>query len=135
MTLVDDAPRIERGSTITCDCGHESEPADFAVGYARNQDGTTLCYECAAEVDRKRVREGGDLWAYVRRPDYRRVEIITWPGVQLGTGYCSAPTPMLGGRCHFVVATIEGVRMHGRHYPNAGDYIHLRPYKNQPAAA
>lgn len=124
---------IVEPTPVMLDCGHMSTPSGLASGYARKLDNTTLCYECAAELDRETVREGGDLWAYVRKLDYREIEIITWPGIVLGHGRIGAPTPMLGGRCQFAVVTIEGVRMHGRHYPNAGDYIHLRPYKDQPA--
>jgi hypothetical protein len=131
------AEQVERASREPelLDCGHLSTPDGLAAGYASKTDDTRICYECAADEDRARVRDGQDLWAYVRLLDGRKVEIITWPGIVLGTGHLGTPTLMRGGRCRFFSGTVAGVQMHGRHYPDAGQYIRLRPYKDQPARA
>ena len=135
MSTVVQAP--ERAPEML-DCGHMSTPNGFAAGWATKPDDTRICYECAANEDRARVRALDDLFAYVqlraKTCGSQRIAIITWPGIELGLGHMGPPRHVLGGRVQFVEATIEGVHMHGRHYPDAGDYVRLRPYKSQESS-
>ena len=128
-----------------CDCGHPPTATDgIGTGYARDPiTDRTLCYECAAQVDReyaKSMKVGDPALVVYIRPmpkhfpsDTNRIEIITWPGVKLGYGFMGEPKPTArGGRVQYVSAVIEGREFYGRHYPEAGDYARLRPHKNQP---
>ena len=130
-----------------CDCGHPpTQTAGIGTGYARDSHGKSMCYDCAAEAERRefRLAKFGDppMFAYVhdytlKNPgvsplDSRKVEITSWPGSVLGRGYITARTHGgFGAPMHTVVATIEGRTWHGRYYPQAGDYVRLRLYKNQ----
>lgn len=120
------------------DCGHMSTPTSVWTGYATRYDGAKVCGNCAADDDRANVRAGGILFAYVGTDGIhvnlgRRMDIITWAGVKLGTAVAShVTTDGLGNKVRYVTAVIEGVHMFGRHYPDAGDYIRLYPNKHQP---
>lgn len=119
------------------DCNHMSTPTQIWPGYATTQDERRICANCAADMEREDVKAGKDLFAYVGKDLNfvnlsRRVDITTWAGVKLGSGIASREErDALGNKIRYVTATIEGVRMYGRHYPDAGDYIRLRPNKNQ----
>lgn len=119
-----------------CDCGHWSTPDGLAAGYARGQDDDkTMCYQCAANVDLEYARTmtpaDPPLFAYVKPLSGQVVAITTWPGLVIGRGYATPVTHGLGGPRQYVVATIGERKFHGRHYPDAGDYVRLRPYKTK----
>jgi hypothetical protein len=130
-----------------CDCGHPPTPTSgIGTGYARSADDRTSCYDCAAEETRQMFRDatyGDVLYAYVspdldlsqpgtRADDIRGISITTWPGHVLGKGFLTVPTYVVGGKVQYATVLIEGRHWHGRYYRNAGDYIGLRLYKNQP---
>jgi len=128
-----------RPAVTVCDCGHAPSPDKFSSGYAVNSDtGKTLCYQCAAEVDREYAKTMAPtdpaLFAYIRgvmpaAHSSVEVTIVTWPGVQLGTGRIYR-----GDRYNkqlHVVATIDGRRFHGRSPAESGTYVRLRPYRDQ----
>lgn len=126
---------------IRCDCGHDSTPDGFASGYAVRDDGTTLCYQCAADEDLARLTQlqpGDDpVFAYIRGPlpePHSRVavEIVTWPGIVLGKG-----TVGRAGKYDTqmrVECTIGGRRFWGRTPTHNGNYTRLRPYADQKRA-
>lgn len=118
-------------------CGHMSTPTQIWPGYAVTSDDRHICANCAADLDREQVTNGGELFAYVGKDMNfvnlsRRIDIITWAGVKLGTGIASRETrDGLGNKVRYVTAEIAGTSMYGRHYPDAGDYIRLHPNKRQ----
>lgn len=124
-----------------CDCGHAPTPTDLSTGYARTADGKTLCYECAADVDREKARtmQRGDspLVAYVRDwptgGGVHRVDIVTWPGVKLGWGFVGRNVSRYATR-HHVTATIEGRKFWGWTPAHSGNYVTLRPYAKEVTA-
>jgi hypothetical protein len=125
-----------------CDCGHTVTAEGIGTGYATDPiTDRRICYDCAAQVDREYAKtmkpSDPPLFAYIRKapvyPSDTRIEITNWPGRKLGYGYMGPRQDVLGGPMQSVSAIIEGREFHGRHYPDAGDYVRLRPYKNQPA--
>lgn len=132
-------------AVITCDCGHDSTPEGLASGYARHEDGSTVCYQCAADEDYQyalaMTPTDAPLFAYVKDwptgDSARRIVITTWPEVKLGYGFMSLDRYAVhgvGGRKLHVEAFIGGRRFWGWHYPDSGSYVRLRPYKGQPVA-
>ena len=47
------------------DCGHAATPQGGAAGYARRQDGTTLCYPCADAEELAAMAQSDTFVAYV----------------------------------------------------------------------
>lgn len=124
------------------DCGHPPTPdAGSGTGYAVDNEGKRHCYQCAADMDREYARSmkpaDPPLFAYLRpwpsSEGFRNLtKIITWPGIELGYGFETNPKQdSFGHLVQYVQATIGGRRFFGRHYPNSGDYVRLRPYKGQ----
>jgi len=118
-------------------CGHMSTPTQIWPGYARIEGGYLICANCAADIDREEAKAGRRVFAYVG-PDGihvnrgRRVAIVTWAGVEIGSAIASRVTyDSRNNKIRYVQAVVAGVRMYGRHYPDAGDYIRLRPNKRQ----
>ena len=63
------------------DCGHAPSPhSSISTGIARDREGKTYCYECAAITDREAIECGDDIYAYVSSDGKR---IITWAGIEL----------------------------------------------------
>ena len=119
------------------DCGHRAEPTHlgFDTGYATEADtGRKVCYSCAADVDRayaaSMTKDSAPLCAYVQDQGGSRIDVVTWPGIKLGWGFKTGPQyDSFGNRVQYVRVTIDGRGFYGRHYPDAGDYIRLRPLK------
>lgn len=92
MTTVDPATVPPVGATL--DCGHiltdelrhslgtHSTGQPFGTGYARTQDGRTLCYPCADESERDAMRDASSFVAYVSSSG----DLTTWSGGLLARG-------------------------------------------------
>ena len=68
----------------TLDCGHAESAHDekFTNGYATERDtGRKVCYDCAADADRRLLTETGRVFAYVSSDGER---LTTWSGIVLG---------------------------------------------------
>ena len=130
--------------TDTLDCGHPKPITDgIGAGYARLPDKTRICYACAADLDKRyaasMTKDDAPLVAYVqKRPalgfyDARnQINVITWAGVELGSGWqTDLRHDGWNNPVRYVSVTIEGREFYGRHYPNSGDYVRLRPRKGR----
>lgn len=69
---------------FTPDCGHTVTPTPLSIGTGKATDpvtGRTMCYPCAEEHDRERIRKGETIGVYVKEDE--RV-VTTWTGAVLG---------------------------------------------------
>ena len=126
-------------------CGHAPTPdAGPGTGYATDSKGRKHCYQCVYAMDRSFAASmkptDPPLFAYLKpwpspdgfRDSRNRIKIITWPGIELGHGFMTDPArDAFGHRVQYVTCTIDGREFHGRHYPDSGDYVRLRPRKGQ----
>lgn len=127
------------------DCGHfPTMNVGMGTGSALTHDNRTVCYSCAAAIDREYAgsMEPADppLFAYLKpwpspdgfRDASNRIKVVTWAGIELGHGFLTDPTwDSFGHRVQYVTCTIDGRGFYGRHYPDSGDYVRLRPNKGQ----
>lgn len=115
------------------DCGHAPTETEspFTNGIA-HFEGKTMCYECAADLDREEIRQGRQVFAYVSS-DGRTV--TTWAGSELmrityhGTGPGFYGYPMH----YYRAVTPEGQHYYGKnggYGGGAGCAIRLRPSKS-----
>ena len=118
------------------DCGHVIPERDLGIGgYAHFVgDGVmkSICYDCAADLDRAAAREHKPIAGYLTRSSPRHA-VTTFAGRVLGL--CSSVREYdakgFGGKYKMVSVKveIEGVKYCGRG-PGYGMYVRLRPYKH-----
>ena len=115
-----------------CDCGHPPGPSAFmlngtGVGYGIDPETRrTMCYECCAETDRKRMRSTGRATLYLaRRAD--GYHIVNWPGT-----LDIRPLRVESGK-HNIAKTrldawfaFEGKRWHGVSYGENPEVLHAK---------
>lgn len=112
------------------DCGHLPTEHDSKLtnGIARDSDGKTMCYACAAQVDIDAIERGETVYAYVSSDGKR---ITTWPGIELMrvTYNGTARTGFHGSMIHYINAVApNGKTYYGKNGGN-GMCIKLKPNK------
>ena len=130
--------------TDTLDCGHPKSTTDgIGTGYARLPDNTRICYACAADLDKRyaasMTKDDAPLVAYVQEwpalgfyDSRNRIKVVTWAGVELGWGWqTNLGRDGWNNPVRYVRVTIGGREFYGRHYPDSGDYVRLRPRKGR----
>lgn len=121
-----------------CDCGHPPSQrsgalATIGTGYARDDDGRTLCYDCAEVTERANFQaaETGAQWFAYLAGDGRTV--TTWTGALLATVRREWTTREgFGGATVRVWARDEWGRWWGGRGSGRGVYIRLRLLKREP---
>ena len=126
------------------DCGHSKSATDgIGTGYASLPDKTRVCYACAADLDKRyaasMTKDDAPLVVYVQEwpalgfyDSRNRVRVITWAGVELGWGrQTNLRHDGWNNPVRYVSVTIGGREFYGRHYPDSGDYVRLRPRKGR----
>ena len=58
----------------------KSEESDFVTGYALDEYGGKICYECCAIEDRYKMEEKGKIVLYLTRDDNKNPQVTNWPG-------------------------------------------------------
>lgn len=69
---------------FTCADCKQTKPTQTSggTGYARTDNGDTICYACCAERDKADMREHGRMTGYIVKNDGRYV-FTNWPGTLL----------------------------------------------------
>lgn len=130
--------------TDTLDCGHTKSTTDgLGTGYARLPDNTRICYACAADLDKRyaasMTKGDAPLVAYVQEwpalgfyDSRNRIKVITWAGIELGWGWqTNLRHDGWNNPVRYVSVTIGERGFYGRHYPDSGNYVRLRPRKGR----
>ncbi len=60
--------------TNLLDCGHSGD-------FGRTPEGTTLCYKCCAEREKRQMQETGKSCLYVSLEKEHRYIVTDWPGI------------------------------------------------------
>ena len=130
------------------DCGHLTPIVGHGIGsgYAILPNESRVCYECAADIDKRyaasMTKDSPPLFAYVQTWPCRgfydsrnRIKVVTWAGVELGSGWqTNLRHDGWNNPVRYVRATIGEREFYGRHYPDSGDYVRLRPIKGDCGA-
>lgn len=126
------------------DCGHYSAPSGCAAGYATTPDtGRTICYRCAAEIERAEIRDaepGAKAFGYYAGPATMRDPrygdstspfsacVTTWSGERLLTVRRAWTTREGFGRGAQRIECVDsqGRIWQGRGPIDSGTYVRLR---------
>lgn len=113
------------------DCGHEPTKTDGpGTGYARDNEGRKICYDCASKPDIEAVERGEEIWAYVSSDGKK---ITTWPGNELMrvTYNGTARTGWYNSEITYIRAIApNGRRYYGKNGGN-GMVIRMKPNKSR----
>jgi len=65
-------------------CGeHKTHESDISTGYAKYPDGSLVCFDCCADLDRKAMKQDGHskrLPLYLSPGDDGKWRVMNWPG-------------------------------------------------------
>ena len=123
------------------DCGHDKKVVvptydngtPITNGFATDADDKTMCYECAAEQDQKRIEAREEIFGYVSSDGKK---ITTWPGIFLMrvTGHWTG-SGFYGYKTHYFNAVdVNGQEWYGKNGGHAGGEgcaIRMRPAKRK----
>lgn len=109
-----------------CDCGHEAFSEGLGTGYARTQDGRTLCYDCADEAQREDMRTADTFTAYLSTMNR---SVTTWSGGVLGT-VTEYHVSRAARKCYVRVTDVHGAHWYGVGPSESGTYVTLRRSKS-----
>ena len=118
---------------FTCNrCNQEkSYESDFATGYATNDKGEKICYQCCGELDRQYMIDNGAISLYltIDKKYPSRGKVTNWPGtLSLPVGIKVGRHNIAGVRydCWF---TFNGHVWHGVTYGDNTQICHCKQTK------
>lgn len=119
--------------TRILDCGHEPTPSTSSLGYGKDAQGKTYCYECCAERDRADMRETGKAMLYLTmRGDTTLHELINWPGsLRIPVWYIRKGRHNMAGVRYDFQFMFEGQKWHGTQYGDNTQIAHCKRMKGQ----
>ena len=113
---------------IMCDCGHiENDHSKNTRGYATNNKGKTICYDCALAEDIRHLRAYGSIFAYI---DPTGKYITTWPGLKIAaiTGSHKVNFGFRRNQISFNAIMEDGTQLYG-YGPGNGMFCRVKTRK------
>jgi hypothetical protein len=130
-------------------CGQEIPPSPwkFTAGYATNDQGEKICYECCAELDKQYMRDHGKITLYltdIHRHDDRfrfRLDqvfstvsgnVSNWPGsLKFPDRNIKIGRHNIAGVRYDVWFVFENYVWHGTRYGDNTEIVHCRKTNRQ----
>lgn len=120
--------------TFICSiCKQEKEvQTKGGTGYATNEKGEKICYQCCAEEDRKYMRENGKISLYLSENENGGYKISNWHSTLIFTvtGYRKGRHNIAGKRLD-VWFRFEGYCWHGVNYGEMTQILHCKKTKTR----